>query len=281
MLNASRQWLIKLLESGSLAASSVPNAAKAEIGNIQNVGFIAWDRSGAGAKYSVSDEKSILDMLAATGYSGNINKLTPKAKAVALHGDAHKGQDNSILLMLSATEEGAIWTNGTDKLDVFDYSSRFGVASLVVKKDDAWSTNKPIALIENLDLLIYAKEYFEKIDFVGTVLYYSGMISGKLLEWLNEKERASKYIMFPDYDLVGLNNYIRAKDSLGNILSMYVPSDLQRLIKEYGLKKTLANSQADRSKIEQTNYKDVADVYKMIIEEGKTLHQEGLMLTNT
>jgi hypothetical protein len=107
------------------------------------------------------------------------------------------------------------------------------------------------------------------------------MISGKLLKWLVEKKPTSQYIMFPDYDLVGLNNYIRAKDVLGNMLSMYLPSNLQKIITKHGLKKTLATSQENRSKIEHTQYQEVAQVYQMIIDEGKTLHQEGLMLTTT
>ena len=278
MLNVSRQWLIKLLENGAMPVSSIPRSAKPEISNIHEAGFIKWERSGAGAKYSVINEDAMRSLLESTGYDGDLDELTPKARAVALHGDAHKGKDDSLLLLLSASNDKVIWHNGSDELDLYNYSSRFGVASLIAKPCDNWSSNQPIALVENLDLLIHAKNYFEKIGFNGTVLYYSGMISGKLLLWLNEKKRGTSYIMFPDYDIVGLNNYIRSKDRLGDMLSLYIPNNFTKLLAMHGKKNIPMKSQPDKTRIEKSQHDEVIKIYRAILETGRTLHQEGLML---
>lgn len=253
MLNVTVEWLKKLLksETDSLPVSSVSKSAKAEIENLRSIDLIGWERSGAGAKYFIVDKTAIEKLINSNSYDGDLSKLSSKAKAVALHGNAHKGKDDSMLLLLSAVYDGVIWNNGRNTLNLYDYSSQFGVASLVVKIEDDWTSNKPIALVENLDLLIYTKLYFEKIGFDGAVLYYSGNLSGKLLKWLNHKKRGASYIMFPDYDIVGLNNYIRVKKALGNMLSMYIPDNLLELLLGHGDENTLITTQASRTLIEQ------------------------------
>ena len=280
MHNVSINWLVKLQGAGSLTSSTLPKTAKPDIDNLIQMGVIQRTPSGAGFRYSVADSEALRNIISARKFEGDIESLTPKARAVALHGDAHRGRDDSLLLMLAGTEENTVWTNGVDELDVFDYSSRFGVASLVAKKGDNWRTNKPIALVENLDLLVYAKAYFDKIGFDGTVLYYSGMVSGRLLDWLHETPRAPSYVMFPDYDIVGLANYLRIKQRTGNLLRIYIPSNLERLLSAYGHESTLSDSKADRSAIESTSDKDVLSVYNLMLKTGKTLHQEALMIHN-
>lgn len=278
--NVTIEWLKKSLKSDStsLPVSSLSKSAKAEVEHLRSNEIIGWKRSGAGAKYFIVDKTAIEKLINSNSYEGDLSKLSSKAKAVALHGNAHKGKDGSMLLLLSAVYDDVIWNNGRNTLNLYDYSSQFGVASLVVKMEDDWTSNKPIALVENLDLLIYAKLYFEKIGFDGTVLFYSGNLSGKLLKWLNHKKRGASYIMFPDYDIVGLNNYIRVKKELGDILSMYIPGNLLELLSDHGDEKTLIKTQVSRTLIEQSVDKDVISVYKALLNTGNTLHQEGLML---
>ncbi|MCK5830754.1 MAG: hypothetical protein KAH20_10685 [Methylococcales bacterium] len=280
MLNVTVEWLKKLLksETGSLPVSSLSKSAKAEIESLRSIDIIDWKRSGAGAKYFIVDKSAIEKLINSNSYEGDLSKLSSKAKAVALYGNAHKGNDDSMLLLLSAVYDGVIWNNGRNTLNLYGYSSQLGVASLVVKIEDDWTSNKPIALVENLDLLIYTKLYFEKISFDGAVLFYSGHVSGKLLKWLNHKKRGTSYIMFPDYDIVGLNNYIRVKKVLGNMLTMYIPDNLLELLSDHGDENTLIKTQASRTLIEQSVDKDVLFVYNAILNTGNTLHQEGLML---
>lgn len=212
MRNASHKWLSQLLEVGSLLASSIPRASRSEMENIRDAGLISWVKSDAGAKYSIANEDAVRELLQATGYDGDLDGLTPKAKAVALHGDAHRGRDDALLLTMS-TAGNAQWSDGRHILDVSDQVARFGITSLVVRPGDQWHTKQPLGLVENLDLVVYGQQYFEKVGFQGCILYYSGWLSRTLLDWLAETERAPSYVIFPDYDLVGIKNYLRAKNT--------------------------------------------------------------------
>ncbi|MES9898554.1 MAG: hypothetical protein ABW148_05975 [Sedimenticola sp.] len=276
MLNASRQWLIRLLEVGSLPASSVPRAAKADISNIHSAGLIKWEKSGAGAKYSIADEAAVFSLLQSTGYEGDVEGLTPKAKAVALHGDAHKGRDDALLLTMS-TAVNAIWTDGRHTLDVLDHVTKFDITSLIVRPGDRWHTKQPVGLVENLDLVLYGKKYFEKIGFQGSVLYYSGWLSKALLDWLTESRRAPSYVIFADYDLVGIKNYLLAKARLGDSLSVYIPENLPELLRRFGNPDKL-KSKSNRTLIESSEDPDVIFLYQALLESGCGLDQESLLL---
>lgn len=277
MLNASRQWLMRLIAEGSLPASSVPKAAKAEIDNVKNAGFIRWEKSGAGAKFFVSDESALSNLLQSTGYQGDIESLTPKARAVALHGDAHKGQDDTLMLVLSASEN-AQWSDGENTLDVSDLVEKFGVASLVVKPGDNWCTNQTIGLVENIDLVLNGKAYCEQIGFDGVLLYYSGWISKKLRHWLTQKKRSPRYVVLPDYDIVGLKNYLLAKEKLGEETSIYVPENITELLLRFGNTDKLKSKSA-RKLIEASSDQDVIYLYNTLLETGRGLDQESLLLS--
>jgi len=274
--NASRQWLMRLLEAGALPVSSVPKPAKADIDNIQNAGFITWERSGAGAKLIVANEAALKKLLQATGYEGDTLALTPKAKAVALHGDAHKGRDDALLLMLS-TAGRATWFDGNHVLPLRDLVDKFGIASLVARPGDQWSSGQPIAFVENQDLVLNAKTYFKRIGFEGSVLYYSGWLSRAFLDWLTERERAPSYLIFPDYDLVGIKNYLLAKERLGDAVQLYIPENLPELLKRHGNFEKL-KSQSDRKMIEQSGDADAIRLYNTLLASGCGLDQEALLL---
>ncbi|MEJ1353388.1 MAG: hypothetical protein RPU34_05305 [Candidatus Sedimenticola sp. (ex Thyasira tokunagai)] len=276
MLNTSRQWLIRLLEEGSLPASSIPRAAKTDISNINMVGFIRLEKSGTGAKYSIADEASVRVLLQSSGYEGDLEGLTPKAKAVALHGDAHKGRDDALLITMS-TAANAMWTDGHHTLDVLNHVTKFNIASLMVRPGDKWHTTQPVGLVENLDLVLYGKQYFEKIGFQGSVIYYSGWLSKALLDWLSETRRAPSYVIFADYDLVGIKNYLLAKAKLGESLSIYIPENLPELLRRFGNPEKL-KSKSSRTLIESSGDPDVILLYQALLESGCGLDQESLLL---
>lgn len=276
MHNASRKWLMNLLKIGSLPVSGVPRVARAEINNLHSVEFIKWEKAGAGAKYIVVDEAAIRNLLDTTGYHGDLSKLTPKAKAVALHSDAHKGRDKAMLLILSAAGH-ARWTEGDNILNVSDHVSRFGIASMLVRPGDQWHTGQPVGLVENLDPVVHAQQYFDKVGFQGSLIFYSGWLSKAFLDWLTEIKRAPSYVLFADYDIVGIKNYLLAKKRVGNSLSMYIPNNINELLMRFGNTEKL-KSKSGRKLIESSDDPDAIRLYSTLLETGRGLDQESLLL---
>ena len=155
MKNATRNVLLQLLETHRVTSSNVPRAARSEIEKFKEKGFISWDRAGRGGVYTIDDREAIQTLLKNTGYHGPTDALTSKARAVAYHKDAHRGKDDTLLLMLSATHE-AFWYNNGKPVNLFKIVQDCGIASILIKPGDNWQTDKPLALVENMDLLVHA-----------------------------------------------------------------------------------------------------------------------------
>ena len=276
MKNTTRNLLFKFLESGRISSSNVPKSCLSDILNLQDQGFIDWEKSGRGGVYTVDDREAIIALLENTGYHGSTEGLTPKAKAVAFHKDAHKGKDDTLLLMLSATQE-VFWHNNGISVNLFKIVQDCGIASLLIRDGDNWQTSNPIALVENMDLLVYADQYFKNIKFGGSVLYYGGWISKRTVGWLKTLKDVPVTI-FPDYDLVGLKNYLTLKQALP-ALKIYIPKNLPELLNRYG-KTEKFDSLTDRKIIEQTRDKDALTLYSLLLKHGVCLDQESLMLND-
>lgn len=274
MENSTRQWLLKLLERGRLTSSSVSKTALPQINRIKDQGFILWERSGSGGVYTLNDRSAIQKLLKSTGFHGPTEDLTPKARAVALHGDAHKGKDDSLLILLSATK-AVSWQNNGVSVNMYQIVQDCGIAAILVKPADNWLTPDPIALVENMDLLVHAGRYFKKINFKGSILYYRGWVSKRTISFLKTQNKAP-LMVFPDYDLVGLKNYLFLKKKLPDI-KIYIPENLGDLLKRYGKAEKL-NSSTSRKIIEQTKDTDAQNIYSQLLKYGVGLDQESLML---
>jgi len=274
MKNVTRNFLVKLLETGRITSSNIPKPALYEIEEMKEKGFVDWERSGRGRVYFIDDHDAVTALLKNTGYHGESEELTPKAKAVALHKDAHKGKDETLLLMLSATKE-VFWYNNGVPVNIFKVVRDCGVASLLIKLGDDWQTDKPIALVENKDLLVHADQYFKKIQFDGTVIYYPGWVSKRTIAWLKTLKKLSVTI-FPDYDPVGIINYLILKKELPG-LKIYIPDNLPELLIRFGDPERL-KTLTDRKLIEQTKDEKASFLYNLLLKHGAGLHQEALML---
>jgi hypothetical protein len=149
------------------------------------------------------------------------------------------------------------------------------MASIVIRQNEKWETDSPIALVENIDLLVYAKEYFANTAFQGNILYYAGWAGAKTTHWLKTQHQAPELI-FPDYDFVGLNNYLKLKKIFPE-LKLYIPDNLSEMIRRFGSKKKFVKQSLKYSLMQRD--KDVRSVFSLIQKYGKCLDQESLLLS--
>jgi len=274
MKSSIHKYLLKLLETEKLSQSSVSKSAIPMIEKFRDAGFVEWQKSGRGGIFFLKNREAIEKLLEDTGYHGPIENLSPKAKSVAFNKNAHGGHDNTLLFLLSATRD-VLWYKNGEPLNIFEIVQKCGVASILVRPEDDWQTDHPIALVENKDLLVHADRYFKTIQFKGNIIYYGGWVSNRVIEWLKKQEKPP-HIIFPDYDIVGLTNYLKLKEEFPNI-KLYVPNNLPDLLKRFGNAEKL-KTKASRRLIETTRDKDARRVYSLIIEYGVGLDQESLML---
>lgn len=152
--------------------------------------------------------------------------LTRNSKGKGHAHDAH-------YLLLKAVGEGVVWHN--HQRNIFDLSQAMqtaGAGALVIHAKDDWYSDHPLWLVENQAL-------FDQLDWMpegltATVAYYAGQLDGRILGWLGTGVRAPEVVLFPDYDGVGLLNYMKLKKASLAPTRFWIMPSWRKLLREYG-----------------------------------------------
>ena len=101
----------------------------------------------------------------------------------------------------------------------------------------AWPMSAPVVgLAEN-------RTFFQRADLsalrVDALVAYDGRLSDRLLRWCSAQSGCT-FVLMPDYDYVGLDDYRRASDVLGPAVSLFVPAVLEDLMGRFGKRDLVA-----------------------------------------
>lgn len=205
--------------------------------------------SGRGSLYRVAALEQVETQLAQLrpGHGQQpADEIPLRALNVARNRDSKGGaaRHGVQYLLLKAVHAGQYWLDGKGGvLDVSLLTQTCGATALTVRNGDGWHTAAPLWLIENQAL-------FDETSWLpagagGTLCYYSGQLSGLLLSWLAERPRASQVILFPDYDGIGLQNFARLYELLGDASSFWMMSDWEQLLSRYGSRQIWQDNMAN------------------------------------
>ena len=159
-----------------------------------------------------------------------------RSQNIAMRRDSKAGERrmDAYHLVLKPIGAGATWANGTGTgLDLGIHAAVTGLAALPVSKDDPWSSDAPLWLVENqanFDDLSWIPQ-----DATGSVAYYGGILDGRLLSWLSARRRHAGLILFPDYDGVGLLQFARLAATPANAdVKFWLMPDWLSLLERFG-----------------------------------------------
>ncbi len=250
---------------------------------------IAIKRKGRGISYCVSDQiiveqqlKSLSPdwaqgaMLAAPQRAQNISRT--RSSKIGRH------QHDYVYMLLRSVHPGTSWQNAQGLiLDMYAETRRTGAITLMIGNPlcDDWHTHGELWLIEN-QALFDDLSWLPKRDVSTTVLWYRGQLPKLLIQWLSKKQRASKVILFPDYDGVGLHNYVRLRRSLGEQCEFWLMPNWQEKLLKYGDNLLWQNSKSDLeaalSFMSMQHQLDLLALIKMMQHSGLALEQEVVFL---
>jgi hypothetical protein len=147
---------------------------------------------------------------------------------------ARRHQHGSYYPLLKAVGDAVSWreVKRGAELPLSAATRDFGAASLSIQSDDAWHSEQALWLVENQAL-------FDRTDWLpegtqATLLYYGGQLDGRLLSWLGHRPRASQVILFADYDGVGLSNFARLREALGDACDFWLMPQWESKLARYG-----------------------------------------------
>ncbi|MPS49584.1 hypothetical protein [Methylobacillus sp.] len=235
-----RAALLKLHGQPYLQASQFTDAQRRALDHFaRQTGAVTCQRQGRGDVYRVSDSRLFdihLRALSPQVEMQTTADLPLRAQHIAHARDskARSHQHGYYYPLLKAVGEKVLWRQGEhgNELPLGELTHHFGVASLRIEAGDTWQSEQPLWLVENQAL-------FDRTDWLptgtqATLLYYGGQLDGRLLAWLGQRPRASRVVLFPDYDGVGLTNFARLFAQLGDACECWLMPDWQSKLARYG-----------------------------------------------
>ena len=237
---ALRAALLKLQGKSPLPASQFTAAQRGALDQFaRQTGAVNCLRQGRGDVYSVCNQAV---------FDAHVTQLSPQvAPSIAeqlplraLHvahardSKARRHQHGSHYPLLKAVGDTVSWreVKRGAELPLSAATRDFGAASLSIQSDDAWHSEQALWLVENQAL-------FDRTDWLpegtqATLLYYGGQLDGRLLSWLGHRPRASQVILFADYDGVGLSNFARLREALGDACDFWLMPQWESKLARYG-----------------------------------------------
>jgi hypothetical protein len=252
-------------------------------------GILEVERSGAGEAVVVRDEESFRMWLRKHYplYDGQATAPVgaSRANAVALRKDSKstgEGVAQGVLhLRALASPDLTIRLDGRE-IQVGELTARHGIVACLIGAGSVMEVaHARVALIENLECFLLAEAL---LTGPWLVLNSAGRISDRLIACLGRSRLGEGPLLHcPDYDPVGLSDYLRLRARVGDRVMLYLPDDLEKRFERFGNRKLITEKPKNRALLEQLGTAiwpcpDSKRVFKLIRETGAGLEQEALLL---
>ena len=140
-----------------------------------------------------------------------------------------------------------------------------------------WGFSGTVAVAENLEFFLSFEAAGIKCDLV---IYAGGRLSDRIISWLaSPLMEACSVLHCGDYDPAGLREYLRLREAMGSRAVLYVPDNMERLLKKYGRAELVRNQAHILPGIRSCAVPEVLNVMDMVERYGLGLEQEVLLLT--
>lgn len=252
MADGLLRTLQRLLDDGAVAWSAVSRTQRDALRPLLESGVLTRERSGAGQRLVATAPDVVAQFArqrypagldAARGASGDAPGAAASGAAdgaptglstsegVRRFRDAKRGAQSAEVLLLRG-RPGSVVTYDGDALAVGELTNHVGVAAVLLRPDVAVAVRGGLAIVENQDAFFR----FEALGVDAPVACFAGgRLSNRVLRWLARPPMdACPITHCPDYDPVGLSEFVRLHRACGSRVTLFCPPDLDALVRRYG-----------------------------------------------
>lgn len=249
------------LLNGEISLSKLPNRLVQEnaFQNLKDAGIIEVIKAGRGKTVRIINNEAFTKFLRTNfpDAAGSNSRASNIAKFRNSKATRNQGYDVCFL-------RGAqmIRINDTE-IDIEENTNNFGLFAV---SNSNIGVNK-LCIVENLEAFMNAESIFDS-DFV--FLHKYGRLGTGLLSRITAKE----VIVFSDYDLIGLNEYLLIKKAFPSA-SLYIPKDFDLLFSKYSA--LLPEKQTASTAVKNSKDELVIKLRDKILKTNRILEQEILL----
>ena len=276
----------KLIQDGRVALSGLSARARRDLKPLFAGGALIEDASGRGSVVVVRRPDVLLEwarqQYPVSSGEWTISRESDRARSVLIRRASKAGgaAAGATVLHVRAIGDASMLVDGVD-FPVAKLTSHFGVTACLVRSDTRLALGASALLVENLACFLAAEAI---VPTAGIAMNSSGKISDALIRCLARSSFTSTLLHLPDYDPVGLADYLRLKSALGDRVSLYVPPDVEARFAAFGNKGLITGRPRNRSLLESLGTtiwpcRESSRIFNLVRESGSGLEQESLLLS--
>lgn len=274
-----RNLCLRLLRERKLPKSACAKSLIRAFAALFDAGVIRWSKAGGGQQLVVADE---------TGYERWFMQHFPagvipdtdssQIRAVAQFRNAKALRSNlPEIVCLRSTRDGGLRRNG-DVVETTHSTLQNGLFAFSLTRQCPFRLRGACALIENLAVF----QSFETLALEPTLaIWTAGVSSNRFIEWLAACVHEDVEILhLPDYDPVGLSEFLRLSERLGGAVSLHLPDNLETLFRCYSKRSLLADTKNQRMLMElrRAQHPSVRRVIALMDEFNGGLEHEAMFI---
>jgi hypothetical protein len=228
----------------------------------------------------VRDSSVLANFIAQSFPNATSVSALQRVQSVAKYRDSKVlANDCPEIVPLRVFEPNAVQT-ANESATAMQWTSEHGVCAILLRAGRSYRLEGTVALIENPALFFEIEKLAPRLS---VAILGRGRASDRLIDWLAEgiHHRVERVIHFPDYDPVGLSEFLRIRAKLGTRIELFSPADLHARFQKFSNPALLLplKSSALLAGLRQSHNDSVRAVVAMIDEHGGGLEQESLLLS--
>ncbi len=280
-------FLARLLGEKRASASQLSPQMSRRLRPLFDASILDRELSGRGEVVVVRDTTALERWIAreypAAGGRWQAAEAHARARAIAFRRSSKSGAHGVARGILHLRAPGAshldIVIDGAD-LPVGALTGRHGLAAALIGDASRLQAGTRLALIENLELFLQAETVLPACPLL---LHSAGAISDRLIGCLARSSFPIPLLHLPDYDPVGLRDYLRLRQMLGDRVSLFVPADLEERFHQFGDPDLLLKKPRNRSLLAKLAHvtwpcPESARAFALVKSTGCGLEQECILL---
>lgn len=181
------------------------------------------------------------------------------------------------LVCLRSTRDGVLLRDGAS-VETTRATMEHGAFVFTLSDPTPYALIRECALIENLAVF----HSYERLGLaVELAIWTAGISSTRFIGWLAANvNHGLRVLHLPDYDPVGLTEFLRHHERLGEAVSLFLPDELPALFRWHSNPLLLGDPKNQRMlmKLREARHPDVRRVVALIEENNGGLEQEAIFI---
>jgi hypothetical protein len=281
-LPAVARIALRLLEEQKVSASGLSTRNKALFAELIVSGVLKIEGSRRGQAYVVvhADHLSQWVKRKFPQAAGIWTASTAGAQNLLYSRDTKsRARGNRTLGLLFRGWAGAMVQRNGHPLNIADMTQSAGAAAVALGPNDRVEFAGACAVVENPELFWQAGPRCG-ID-QPLVLFKDGRASFRLIDWMRQCPEA-RFVLHVDFDPVGLDEYRRIREAVGDRASLYLPTNLGELFAQFGNRKILTKSSnvALLTSLRTQTDPDIQAVIALVDQNACVLEQEAVLVAS-